>query len=403
MNKFAWILGFVALGSSLAHAQVRISGQPSAAPVVAARAKFEPKGNTVYHGASVPDAWSENGLKRQIGDYNAAAGKRISVVTWFASAYEKGVMTNWRQNYASNLHRVKRLGAASLVKFSTQDYVFESTKRQANLKANRGRRVGRLFRRKRAHLERIRFAGFSVDQPRNERQLVSVFAGVSQFRIYVSRFRRVVETHRRCVSQKRREQRGVRVVAQRARCGEASVIRRIIRAMITSIGLAFRSIRATTRPRWTRFTEVTPRRNRFSSPNGRQAPEKNQYNARFPGEVEWVRQFFAALETRYPRVKAISWFNWNQGDGDYRLQRVPQQAQAYAQDIASERYVERATDLVGAGNEPSVTRVERPGNEIILREVVAPPPPVVRPKTQRTLAERIKIEVVPIEQVRRGR
>ena len=146
------------MGGSAARAQVKIIGQsylpppiaPARAPIArapiasarapiaasgGARAKYEPAGDTVYHGASLPDAWSENGLRRQISDYNAAAGKKISVVTWFASAYEKGRMTNWRSSYSPNLERVKRLGAVSLIKFSTQDYVYDETKKMADLKS----------------------------------------------------------------------------------------------------------------------------------------------------------------------------------------------------------------------------------------------------------------------------
>src|SRR6478609_2281829 len=54
------------------------------------RAKFEPAGDRVYHGASVPDTWDENGLRSQVQQYQKLAGKRLSVVTWFASTYEMG-------------------------------------------------------------------------------------------------------------------------------------------------------------------------------------------------------------------------------------------------------------------------------------------------------------------------
>ncbi|RYG55501.1 hypothetical protein EON80_30575, partial [bacterium] len=102
--------------------------------VTGPKAKFEPEGDTVYHGASLPDTWSEDGLRRQIAQYNGAAGKRISVVTWFASTYENGRMTSWRQNYSYSLERVKRLGALSLIKFSTQDYAWDNTHKMFDLK-----------------------------------------------------------------------------------------------------------------------------------------------------------------------------------------------------------------------------------------------------------------------------
>ena len=50
--------------ASAARAQVKIIGQNAAPPVKVARAtasgaKYEPAGDKVYHGASLPDAWSE--------------------------------------------------------------------------------------------------------------------------------------------------------------------------------------------------------------------------------------------------------------------------------------------------------------------------------------------------------
>ena len=39
----------------------------------------------------------------------------------------------------------------------------------------------------------------------------------------------------------------------------------------------------------------------------------------FPGEAKWVDDLFKALEARYTRVKAISWFEHNKDDGNYLL------------------------------------------------------------------------------------
>ncbi len=106
--------------SLTSQAQVAVMGQPSGAPIVSQRAKYEPAGDKVYHGASLPETWDESGLRRQIQSYSAAAGKRLSVVTWFAATYEGGRIKTWNGNYADSLARVKRLGALSLIKFSTQ-------------------------------------------------------------------------------------------------------------------------------------------------------------------------------------------------------------------------------------------------------------------------------------------
>ena len=400
--KIASLLGILALIGSIAHAQIRVSGQPSAAAVVSAPAKFEPKGNTVYHGASVPEAWNENGLKRQIGDYNAAAGKRISVVTWFASAYEKGVMTNWRQNYASNLHRVKRLGAASLIKFSTQDYLFSSTKKQANMKQIAAGGWDAYFAeaaRTLRDFESPVFLSINHEMNGNWYPYSQDYPGSGYTTSdYISAWKRIVDVFRR---------QGANNVAfvwspnvpDVGNFGFASYYPGDDYVDWIGVSLYSGNDANAMDAIYKSYAAKKP----FFITEWATAPEKNQYHPRFPGEVEWVKQFFAALETRYPRVKAISWFNWNQGDGDYRLQRVPGQAKAYAQDISNERYVDRANALVGANTGQDLVRVEKPGNEIILRETFVAPPPLVQPRRQRSLAERIKIEAVPIEQVRRGR
>jgi hypothetical protein len=71
----------------------------AASTVTGPLAKFEPPGDAVYHGASLPRAWEEAGLRAEMDEFKRASGKRLSVVTWFASLYEGGRMTSWKQNY----------------------------------------------------------------------------------------------------------------------------------------------------------------------------------------------------------------------------------------------------------------------------------------------------------------
>jgi hypothetical protein len=76
------------------------------------------------------------------------------------------------------------------------------------------------------------------------------------------------------------------------------------------------------------------------------APQQSRYNPKFPGDAAWINQFFQALETRYRRVKAISWFEWKTQDGNFLLQRTPAQQQAYARHIRKARYLGKAEALL---------------------------------------------------------
>ena len=394
-----------ALGMSVpaARAQIKIVGQSytpppiKAARVTAPRAKYEPAGDAVYHGASLPDAWSENGLRRQISDYNAAAGKKISVVTWFASAYEKGRMTSWSQSYVPNLARVKRLGAVSLIKFSTQDYAFDQTHKMADLKSIGRGTWDEYF--KQAALSIQQFGGpvfISINHEMNGNwyPYSQAYPGATTTAAdYVAAWQRIVTIF---------NQNGATNVAwvwspnvpdvggigyQNYYPGDA---------FVDWIGVSLYSGNDATAMDdiYGKFADKKP----FFITEWATAPEKNQYNPQFPGEVAWVREFFETLNQRYPRVKAISWFNWNQGDGDYRLQRVPEQAKAYANDVAASRYLDSAADLVGDNSRPAIPRLDVPQREVILRDVT----PVVNPTPQaapvkRTLLDRVRLQAVPVQ------
>ena len=381
------------LSAAGARAQVTILGQSGAAP----RAKYEPAGDAVYHGASLPDAWSENGLRKQISDYNAAAGKKISVVTWFASAYENGRMTNWSASYAPNLARVKRLGAVSLIKFSTQDYAYDQTHKIADLKQI-GRGVWDDYF-KQAALAIKGFGGpvfISVDHEMNGNwyPYSQAYPGAQTTAAdYVMAWRRIVDIFRRSGADNAAwvwspnvpDVGGVNYAAYYPGDDYADWV-----------GV---SLYSGNDPRamdeiYAKYAAKKP----FFITEWATAPEKNKYNARFPGEVAWVKEFFETLSHNYPRVKAISWFNWNQGDGDYRLQRVPEQARAYAADVAAPRYLDSAEGLVGSVSQPSVPRVDAPSKEIILRDapIVSDPKPQAAP-IKRTLLDRVRLQAVPVQ------
>ncbi len=416
------------LSAATAHAQIKIYGQNITPPIppvrplgavapvapmatargatmgargatTGTRAKFEPAGDGVYHGASLPDAWNENGLRRQISDYNAAAGKKISVVTWFASAYENGRMTNWSQNYAPNLARIKKLGAVSLIKFSTQDYAYDQTHKSAELKLIANGTWDEYF--KQSALAIKQFGGpvfISVDHEMNGNwyPYSQAYPGAQTTAAdYVAAWKRIVDIFNK---------NGANNVAwvwspnvpdvggvpyQSYYPGDDCV---------DWIGV---SLYSGNDPRAldTIYNQFSARKPFFIT-EWATAPEKNKYNVRFPGEVEWVKNFFQVLNQNYPRVKAISWFNWNQGDGDYRLQRVPDQARAYAQDVAAPRYLDSASSLIGNTAQPALPRLDVPSREVILRDVtpVVNPAPVAAP-IKRSPLDSIKWQSVRTERV----
>ncbi len=376
---------------------ITVMGAP--VPKVAApRAKYEPVGNKVYHGASLPDAWSENGLRHQIADYNAAAGKKISVVTWFASAYEKGRMTSWSQSYVPNLARVQRLGAVSLIKFSTQDYAWDQTHKMAELKAIGRGTWDEYF--KQAALAVKGFGGpvfISIDHEMNGNwyPYSQAYPGADTTAAdYVAAWQRIVTIF---------NQNGANNVAWVWSPNVPDVGGVGYEAYypgdsyVDWVGVSLYSGNDPTAMDdiYQKYSAKKP----FFITEWATAPEKNRFNPQFPGEVAWVKEFFDSLNERYPRVKAISWFNWNQGDGDYRLQRVPEQAKAYAGDVAAPRYLDSAGDLVADKTQPALPRIDTPGREVILQDAI----PIVDPKPQaapikRTLLDRVRIQTVPTQQ-----
>ncbi|PQV62648.1 Glycosyl hydrolase family 26 [Abditibacterium utsteinense] len=368
------------------------------AAMCAPLAKFEPAAGKVYHGASLPDTWDENGLRRQIQSYNALAGKKLSVVTWFASAYETGRMTTWRQSYAPSLARVKRAGALSLIKFSTQDYAFDRTRRAADLKQIALGAWDDYFKDAAQTVRDFKDPVFiSIDHEMNGNwyPYSQAYPG-SNFTAadFVAAWRRIVTVFR---------QNGASNAAfvwspnvpdvgnvpySKYYPGDDAV---------DWIGVSFYS--GNDLGAMDAIYKTYAAKKPFFITEWATAPEKSRYNPNFPGDVAWIEQFFAALSARYPRVKAISWFNWNKGDGNYLLGRVPAQSKAYAEDIANARYLDQPLIVgsAGAANAPETPRLDRPAPEIRLREIV----PIEAARIERAplvtpRRERLKLQVVPL-------
>lgn len=368
--------------------------------VAQTRAKYEPAGDKVYHGASLPDTWDENGLRRQLQTYNAAAGKKLSVVTWFASAYEVGRMTSWRQTYAASLARVKRSGAISLIKFSTQDYVYDKTRKSADLKQIAAGAWDDYFKDAAATVRDFGGPVFiSINHEMNGTWYPFSEAypnsGVTAAD-FVAAWRRIVTVFR---------QNGANNAAfvwspNVPDVGKVPFYKYYPGDDYTDwIGVSFYSANDMNAMD-TIYRTYAPKKPFFVT-EWATAPEKSHYNPRYVGDVKWIQQFFAALETRYPRVKAISWFNWDKDDGNYLLTRVPEQSRAYAQDIAAPRYLDQPIIVGGDSGGVDVPRVDVPSREIKLREVVTVQRPRVEtprvevPRVEAPKRERLRLQIVP--------
>jgi hypothetical protein len=362
---------------------------------LAPRAKFEPAGDRVYHGASVPGTWDASALTRQVQQYQQYAGKRLSVVTWFASAYEQGRLTSWRTNYASALQRVKKAGALSLIKFSVQDDAYNANKRIAKT-SDIARGVYDPYFHQFA--DTIKDFGDPVFISINHEMNGTWFpfsegfpgSGVTA-QDFVASWKRIVDIFR---------QRGANNVAwvwspNVPDVGPVPFTRYYPGDdYVDWIGVSFYSGNPMSNLKQI-YATYSAKKPLFVT-EWATSPEKNQYYQGFPGEAKWVANFFAALETNYPRVKAISWFQWDKSDGNHLLQRVPAQAQTYAAEVKNPRYVETPDGL----GQSTSTGPERPPLQVVPQEIVLQAVPrVENPQPKAPPRQRLKLQVVPTEKV----
>ena len=358
------------------------------------RAKYEPAGDGVFHGASLPDTWNEGGLKKQLAQYQSLAGKRLSVVTWFASAYENGRLTLWRQNYAPVLQRVQRAGALSLVKFSTQDAAYEANHQIAETD-HIARGVYDAYFEEFADTIKA-FNGpifISIDHEMNgnwypySQDYAKTDATSAQF---VAAWRHIVDIFRA---------RGASNVAWVWAPNVPDVGKVPATAYypgdsyVDWVGVSFYSGNPLSNLRQI-YATYAARKPIFVT-EWATAPEKSRYYQGYPGDEKWVANFFQSLETNYPRVKAISWFNWDKSgdDGNYTLNRVPAQAQVYSQDIRKARYIDTVPQVEKANAGP-----QRPPLQIVPEEIVLKAAPVVEnPKATRPPVQDVPVEKAPVQ------
>jgi hypothetical protein len=334
-------------------------------------AKYEPAGDRVFHGASLKGTWDSAELRRNAQAFQQVSGKKLAVVTWFASVYENRNLTSWRNQYAGQLDRVKQLGAVSLIKFSTQDSAFDATRTLAPLKHINVGAYDPYFE---EMAETLRDFGGPVFLSINHEMNGTWYpfsqaypgSGVTA-QDYVTAWRRIVDIFRKKGADNvafvwSPNVPDVGPVGFTSYYPGDDYVDWVGASFysgnpVDNLSLLYRTY-AAKKPIF--ITEWAT------------SPEKNRFYPNFPGEGTWVRAVMAALPKAYPRIKAISWFEWNKEDGNHLLARVPDQAQAYATAIQNPRYLDDAAQVLALGAKGGAPRVQTVPQEIVLREAIVP-------------------------------
>lgn len=335
-------------------------------------AKFEPEGDRVYHGASLNNTGSASDMRANAAKFQQVAGKKLALVTWFASAYENGRLISWRNHYAPQLDAVRQIGAVSLIKFSVQDPAFPGRPQIADLKLIAQGGFDPYFAEMAGTLRDYGGPVFlSINHEMNGTWFPysQAYPG-SRYTTadWVASWRRIVDILRR---------EGANNVAfvwspnvpsvpdegalgyQKYYPGDEYV---------DWIGASFYS--GNPIENLSQLYRIYATKKPFFLTEWATSIEKNRYYPNFPGEGVWVRNVIASLQKTYPRVKAISWFEWKKDDGNHLLERIPDQAQAYATGIQSPRYLADASGVLALPSTGGAPRMQVVPREIVLPEVV---------------------------------
>ncbi len=322
-----------------------------------AQGKYEPSGDRVYHGAALSNFGSEDGLRQQAQRYRQLSGKNLAIITWFASQFENGRTTSWRRDYSDRLGWVKRSGSVSLIKFSTCDFAYKNTRKMA---APRDIARGAYDSYFNEFADTVKdfgdpvFISINHEMNGNWYPYSQDFSGTSSTSgDYVSMWRRIVSIFR---------SRGANNVAWVWSPNVPSVGRASANnyypgdSYVDWIGPSFYS--GNQLDAMDDLYRTYANRKPFFITEWATSREQSRYNKTYPGDAQWVSGFFATMQKRYPRVKAISWFDWNKSDGDHRLERVSAQQRAYTAQVRNPRYLDNARDLIGRNySNPAPVRI----------------------------------------------
>jgi hypothetical protein len=333
------------------------------------------------------------------------AGKKLSIVTWFASLYQNGRMSSWHSDYLMPLRRVQRAGAISLIKFSVQDYAYDRTHKMASTKQIAEGVYDAYFE---EAADAVReFGGpvfISINHEMNGTwyPYSEAYPGSNVTAAdYVASWRRNVDIFRR---------RGADKVAWVWSPNVPDVGGVPFTKYypgddyVDWVGCSFYS--GNPMSNLNTIYKIYADRKPIFITEWATGEDKNKYYQGFPGDAQWIDMFFKTIEANFPRVKAISWFQWDKhqyGESDYTLQRIPAQSAVYQRDIQNPRYAATpgGVTTVGVAQQVPLQTVPR---EIVLHEVA----PVVRPTVARPPVESVpvsrpRLRIVPIEKVQRER
>lgn len=376
-----------------------------------------PGGNQVYHAAHFSQDWQnsfDNGLKLRAAidrfGSPSLAGKKVAVVTWFASAFENGRLRPWGEPQRNALDKVQKSGAMSLIKFSTQDPNFRANPQILQAAAIARGEQDVYFGNMAGVIKRfgqpvfislnheMNGIWYPYSQPYNP--AINGPAPRTTAADYVKAWQRIVT-----IFQKVGATNAIWMWSPNAEDVGGVPFQNYYPGdnYVDWIGISLYSDNP---------PDSLAKLDAFAASRGKPifinefatGETKNQnyskYRGRpFPGDAKWVADFFRTLETRYPNVKGVSWFETNKRpyEDNFLLERVPDQARAYSTAVKNPRYV-------GAKAQANTrVAVEAPRREEVPRESVrAEVPPLARPPIQATPVEVVRTETVPVEGRRRS-
>ena len=255
-------------------------------------------------------------------------------------------MTSWKNNYLMPLRRVQKAGAVSLIKFSTQDAAYDSNQRIASTREIGAGVYDAYFEEAADAVKEFGAPVFiSINHEMNGNWYpYSEDAGKGATAAdYIASWRRIVDIFRR---------RGADNAAfvwspNVPDVGAVSFTKYYPGdSYVDWVGVSFYSGNPMSNLK-TVYDTYAARKPIFIT-EWATSTRQNAYYKGFPGEAEWIDDFFAKrLKTITRECARFPGFNGIKDDGNHLLQRVPQQAQAYQADIKKARYLDKRRYAAG--------------------------------------------------------